>query len=609
MVLPSTSSSLRQQDRRLNAIYQKNTSRNNNDANQKSIMKEEAKKAADQVLGTINMAAVDLGTGAGIGAGSNPVTGKVTTSVASKNNSGSSADSVGSTEIAIERGSMRALSESNEHQIHRGNNTRPNPLHHLSDLDSNQSQTATLLGNDFDLATARRIHGSLLPPVLEEKKGFFKTILRKKKRSPPGMSVLVAGISKEAWMCGCCGKVFSTFDAADYHEKNCILDVITGAVAHDDDEDGSQRVMLGEEQARSPKYSPFGLESSNGVFFPRRQQRQAPAIPRTNVGMDDELMNDLGLGEIPVNAPSKRSIYVSARSSFEPDAPSPWDPLSPLLSTTPVPDDANLIFHPLAVHRDKLPPPIRQRNVSFQDQAIPRRNPLVSSSVHFGGITPLISPAVSFDRSINEPANLLLTRSIKQQVIVTDEALVNSVARAAELILTREERDAEKELECLAADRMYYEEMAQRACVLKAHPSAKFRSDGKSVASKIQNKFVDAWQLIKEGDTENVNLTDEYGKKTRRNGVGKEELVHNANTHYVNVFVKHSLRVVNSEIERLAQQRWEDHGDAHRDSKTGNFEQFRKFAHVNLVKLAKLALAADFTPRKVAVQLSNDLYR
>lgn len=77
---------------------------------------------------------------------------------------------------------------------------------------------------------------------------------------------------------------------------------------------------------------------------------------------------------------------------------------------------------------------------------------------------------------------------------------------------------------------------------------------------------------------------------------------------YINVMVKHSVRVVSTELERLAQQRWEDdHGES-RES-YDNFEHFRKFAHVNLIRLAKLALSADFTPRKVAVQLSNDLYR
>ena len=39
------------------------------------------------------------------------------------------------------------------------------------------------------------------------------------------------------------------------------------------------------------------------------------------------------------------------------------------------------------------------------------------------------------------------------------------------------------------------------------------------------------------------------------------------------------------------------------------FQKFRAVAQGNLVKLAGFALASDFTPRRIAVQLSNDLYR
>ena len=593
MVLPSTSSSLRQQDRRLNAIYKKNTLINHGDDDDDNArthcIKADVKRAADEALRKVDFAVVD---------NMDTILHSTRTAAAnplfSQQESSADSHSVGSTEIAVERGSMRAMSESNEHNHHR---------HHLNSQQSAQS---------FEIGTTSTMHAAAVsvPPVDQRKKGIFKSFFRKKKRTPPGMSVLVAGISKEAWMCGCCGKVFSKFESADYHEKRCILGVINGSAAvMDDNEDASQQLLLFDDQGRSPKYSPFAMQSPSGVISPRRQKFFSPFASPTRDAMDDELMNEVGLGDIADNYPSERSLYVSARSIQLPlDAPSPWGPES-RLSTTPL-NDVGLASPPRI--RDRTPP-TEDRMVSFRDDFPPRRSPPSGTADPFrpGTSSFLISPAISFDRSTTiEPANhLLLTRSMKQQVIVTDQALVNSVARAAEILLTRDERDAETELACIAADRMYYQEMTQRACVLKAHPSAKFRSEGKTVASKIQNKFVDAWQLIKEGDAENINLTDEYGKKHRGDGVGKEELVHNANTHYVNVFVKHSLRVVNSELERLAQQRWEDHGDSHRDSAAGNFEQFRKFAHVNLVKLAKLALAADFTPRKVAVQLSNDLYR
>lgn len=80
---------------------------------------------------------------------------------------------------------------------------------------------------------------------------------------------------------------------------------------------------------------------------------------------------------------------------------------------------------------------------------------------------------------------------------------------------------------------------------------------------------------------------------------------------YVNVIVKNSVRVVDNELERMAQQRWEDLKESTivKDEKTAQFERFRKFAHAHAVKLAGLALQSDFTPRRIAIQLSNDLYR
>ena len=86
--------------------------------------------------------------------------------------------------------------------------------------------------------------------AVSEKKGFLKKIISKRKRTTPGMLVLVAWwcTSKEAWMCGCCGKVFSTFCAADDHEKRSIrgLQDTGGAVTHDDDDnDGSHLFLFG----------------------------------------------------------------------------------------------------------------------------------------------------------------------------------------------------------------------------------------------------------------------------------------------------------------------------------------------------------------------------
>lgn len=118
---------------------------------------------------------------------------------------------------------------------------------------------------------------------------------------------------------------------------------------------------------------------------------------------------------------------------------------------------------------------------------------------------------------------------------------------------------------------------------------------------------------MKEGKESKRNTTlDYYTRKLKGNA--EEELVidHTQKTLYVNVMVKNSFDVVRHELERLAKKRWEDSqlaGIKETDIQRKRFQQFRTAAQGNLVKLARYALASDFTPRRIAVQLSNDLYR
>jgi hypothetical protein len=284
----------------------------------------------------------------------------------------------------------------------------------------------------------------------------------------------------------------------------------------------------------------------HGAFLSERQQQlHTPTGLSRRARVDDDLMHDLDLRDASQSNHSGKSVYSSARS-MQPGVPSPWESKSQL--------SIDILRANLSSYVSNQPakltlPGVKQTSVSFHDQAVPLARPPPFSRDDDGGL-----PSDDLDESwiralIVQPSMSLppfySTRSMKDHVIVTDEALVNSVTRAAEIVLTRAELDAEKELECMANDKRYYEDMTRRAYALKANPITKFRTDGKSVASKIQNKFVDAWQLIKEGDKENRNFTDEYVKKSRDGSVGQKELVHNGNTHYINVFVKHSIRVVN----------------------------------------------------------------
>jgi hypothetical protein len=58
--------------------------------------------------------------------------------------------------------------------------------------------------------------------------------------------------------------------------------------------------------------------------------------------------------------------------------------------------------------------------------------------------------------------------------------------------------------------------------------------------------------------------------------------------------VKNSVAVVRHELDRLAKQRWE----VAEDESLTKFERFRVYTQINVVKLAGIALASDFTVRR-----------
>ncbi len=148
---------------------------------------------------------------------------------------------------------------------------------------------------------------------------------------------------------------------------------------------------------------------------------------------------------------------------------------------------------------------------------------------------------------------------------------------------------------------------------------SRFRTEGKNITEKVQNKFVDAYALMKEGKSKSKRMSsvDHYTRKHKGDSEFHNVINNTDKTLYVNVIVKNSIHVVSYELERLARQRWEEYksnnegimmDSRNKDSRV-QFEKFKAAAQGNLVKLAGLTLASDFTPRRIAVQLSNDLYR
>jgi hypothetical protein len=188
---------------------------------------------------------------------------------------------------------------------------------------------------------------------------------------------------------------------------------------------------------------------------------------------------------------------------------------------------------------------------------------------------------------------------MRDYVVLADEALITVCEKAEPFILTKIELEAERELKLLARDKQYYDEIAERSLARKKNPSNRFRTDGKTVLGKVKNKFVDAYQIIKEGDGHNMN--DQYNRKNKNPDDLSRDIVHTDQTLYVNVMVKNSVEVVRHELERLARNRWEKVEEIEHFTR---FERFRVMAHVNIVKLAGIALASDFTVRECSPLVS-----
>jgi len=510
-------------------------------------------------------------------------------------------------ELAIERGSARAFYECNESehleaQVHEeyGLTSITEDVTTLESKATSEEKKKTKnknLWKKFKPLRSQRIRTG----------SGARTLSRKFLGSEDNGSRL-KDITRDAWMCGCCGKVFSSYDVADLHEERCIFERIDKlgyrldipSNSSNAGTDKMEDVTLHNNtnlQKRSTSFArhvqnisdfdvkpseKFAIEMSDAHLDQNKEpppsilRQSAPLHPGTKkelMELQNENLLDWRLSLYPKNTLNKnKSAQFRDRMRFRSNSGTFSDPGTPLSPAT-----MNAVNATLEVKRLKSKPMLR-------------RNKRKTSN----------TSATNDD--------LLLTQIMRGRIVMTDQSLLNAVERAALLVLTEVDIDAEKELKYLSNDKAYYDMMVERH-QLRNVKAERFRSEGQGVLSKVQNKFVDAYQLMKEGD-HNAGPKDQYNRKGRGNE-GTQDIVHDDNTLYVNVMVKHSVTVVNNELERMANQRWADTRNMSEEekSKINNFERFRQLAHGNLVKLAGMALASDFTPRKVAVQLSNELYR
>lgn len=391
---------------------------------------------------------------------------------------------------------------------------------------------------------------------------------------------------EEAWMCGVCSKTFSSYDAAEKHEDYHIKEVLTDLGWAGDDINVLPNF-----------FGTNGMSSLNEINDKNNPERAKPP-PKE----EDQLRGPdvLRLSQSPLRPFKRTSVQ----------------PFTPALKRTTV------------VER-------RNSNESFDEGSNDEDYNLATGV----GVPQILTPIIETSQE-----NQILSSFRGDGVVpllLADEALVDVCHKAESLgLLTRAEQDAEFEIECLAKDKAYYDLLFERQTQRKRDRTYRFRREGTSAISIVQNKFVDAYQLMKEGKTKSGNNTlDYYTRKLKGNAPEELVLDHTRNTLYVNVMVKESIKVVRHELERLAKKRWEDslqNNGEETDIQRKRFQKFRAAAQGNLVKLAGYALASDFTPRRVsidsavplflsflfvqtdggccfltqiAVQLSNDLYR
>jgi hypothetical protein len=383
-------------------------------------------------------------------------------------------------------------------------------------------------------------------------------------------------ISKEAWMCGICAKSFSSFEAAqkheDYHIKEVVMDL--GWVCN-------------------PAINLLSSSHDQGPLNLHLSSHQ-----KIGVAHDSPPQHDVR----PAIAPSASSVRAPSHLQFNTSISSPRpDMLTMSKRNVSLTRSARLDSRP--------------NECSLED-----RDPFVSARESAALGVARYEPINDLEEFAE--THLLVPHGIRDYILLSDEALIDVCGKAQNLILTKLEQEAEFELACYSKDKEYYD-MLERREVERQRDGAysRFRTEGKNIAQKVQNKFVDAYALMKEGKSRRTLASvDHYKRKFKGDTDIQNVITNTKDTLYVNVVVKNSLRVVNHELERLARQRWEEknaktHGksgpkkDSRSEEGIAQFERFKAAAQGNLVKLAGFALASDFTPRRIAVQLSNDLYR
>ena len=449
--------------------------------------------------------------------------------------------------------------------------------------------------------------------------------------------------SEEAWMCGVCGMVFAIESVADRHEQQHIMDVVKGMEwnnttnNHNNKNNNHTVATMRHEPMLSPSIlmpstrTIVQVENLPNTPMLQQQQRRRHRDGSNDVNNTGPLVVELSPNSLQAVGTSSPMVQDAVRFTLTESPPTFSNASTPHHKNRPLHHPHIPLQHPLQPQHIRfedeypgldadLPSPtpgmmiIQQQATAVipaSDQHL-RRMRVNSNEVRFAtDYDPLLSSALpqnplavtttnGYPQSqvqLLEVDTLYLQANMKDRVVLADEALFDVTSRAVPMILTHREVDAEYELKLLAQDKAYYDECTKRAMARRVNPSNRYRSDREDILAKVQNKFVDAYQLMKESDGKK-GITDQYNrinKKGGKEGTTSTLMKHTDSTLYVNVMVKNSVEVVRHELERLAKQRWDV--SASQDESLTRFERFRVYTQMNIVKLAGIALASDFTVR------------
>ena len=431
-------------------------------------------------------------------------------------------------------------------------------------------------------------------------------------------------------MCGVCAKSFSSFEAAERHEEFHIREVIedlgfASSSLFESSNDGSTSFSL---RNLSEERHPQDYDSSVYDGYSRGNNSEPTSVLSPPLQQQQQLL-------MHQQTPQRSGAVVSFRTPTKKPLPDVLSRSSPALHLTEskYPNNTPALQRK---RRGKLSQDLDDSLRGFYEGSSEYNFTTTVMRCPSGPMSPIDEQqqklhhhhhshgkatqkdgnhlTVDVDQGMrSDEHDLILPHGMRDYVVLADEALADVCGKAVPLMLTPAEQDAELELELLAKDKAYYDMLYSRDMERRRGGRyTQFRTEGKSILSKVQNKFVDAYQLMKEGNPNGKTAgMDHYTRKLKGDIDTTRILENSKNTLYVNVIVKASLKVVRYELQRLAKQRWEAAHAENTENDPGvpRFKQFRALARGNLVKLAEMALVSDFTPRRIAIQLSNDLYR